>query len=289
MKKFDACYRMFFSLLLVFSLSACSNDDDVDDVVDDIDDVTDDLTDDVNGSDDDDGNGNGDGNGDPDPEAVAVFVLIDDESIDNGNEPNDFSETDVNDDISEVGQREVLEFFNDNIGEEITLYTGQTGDEGWFVIKEIPVSWDDAGPNENGARNFLEAGPGLGEDGSEDLLDEIPDVTPLRATGLAMLTGQTIIAVVFDSDISINYDPLVGNLQGENLGVVAFEVLNVSERTDGSDSDLPSVNIRILDYTEVEALELNLFSNAPVPESSSEPEDTVPPATIPDIELSPAE
>jgi len=76
-----------------------------------IDDVTDDLTDDINGSDDDDdGNGDGNGNGDPDPDAVAVFVLIDEESIDNGNEPNDFSETDVNDDISEVGQRQILAF-----------------------------------------------------------------------------------------------------------------------------------------------------------------------------------
>ncbi|PKD17115.1 hypothetical protein APR41_06685 [Salegentibacter salinarum] len=283
MKNSKIFYRLFFALLLAFSLSACSNDDDVDEG----DDVTDDLTDDINGSDDDDGNGDGDG--EPDPDAAAVFVFIDEESIDNGNEPNDFSETDVNDDISEIGQREVLAYFNENPGEEITLYTGQTGDEAWFVLKEIPGSWNEAGPNENGARNFLEAGPGLGQDQTEDLLDEISDITPLRATGLSMLTGQTIIAVVYDSDISINYDPLEGNLQGENLGVVAFEVLNVTERTDGSSSALPSVNIRILDYTAVEALELNLFSNAPMPESSSEPEDTTPPDTIPDIELSPAE
>ncbi|WP_286761849.1 hypothetical protein [Salegentibacter sp. UBA1130] len=122
MKNLESFYRLVFALLLVFSLStACSNDDDVDEV----DDVTDDLTDDINGSDD--GNGNGDGNGEPDPDAAAVFVLIDEESIDNGNEPNDCSETDVNDDISEIGQREVLAYFNENTGEEITLYTGQTG------------------------------------------------------------------------------------------------------------------------------------------------------------------
>lgn len=283
MKNLKSFYQLLFALLLVFSLSACSNDDDVDVV----DDVTDDLTDDVNGTDD--GNGNGDNNGEPNPDAVAVFVLIDEESIDNGNEPNDFSEADVNDDISEIGQRGVLAYFNENPGEEITLYTGQTGDEAWFALKEIPTSWDDAGPNESGARNFLEAGPGLGQDESEDLLDEVPDVTPLRATGLSMLTGQTILAVVYDSDISINYDPLEGNLQGENLGVIAFEVLNVTERTEGSDSDLPSVNIKILDYSAVEALELNLFNNAPAPESSSEPEDVTPPDTIPDIELNPAE
>ena len=36
--------------------------------------------------------------------------------------------------------------------------------------------------------------------GSEDLLDEIP-TSPLCATGLAMLKGVTIYAVVYDSDI----------------------------------------------------------------------------------------
>ncbi len=282
MENTKAFYQMLFSLLLVFSLSACSNDDDVDD-------VSDDITDDINGTDDDNGSRNGDGNGNPDPNAAAVFILIDEESIDYGNEPNDFSENDVNDNISEIGQREILAYFSENVGEEITLYTGQTGDEAWFALKDIPNSWNNAGPIASGARNFLEPGPGLGQDESEDLLDEIPDVMPLRATGLAMLTGQIIIAVVFDSDISINYDPVEGNLQGENLGVVAFEVISVAERTSGSDSDLPSVNIRILNFMEVEALELNLFSNAPILESSSEPEDTVPPATIPDIELSPAE
>jgi len=293
MKNSKTFYRMIFSLLLVFSLSACSNDDDVDDV----DDVTDDLTDDINGGSDDDisddvnddNNGNGDGDGTPDPEGIAVFILIDEESIDNGNEPNDFSESDVNDNISEVGQRQVLAFFEANPGEEITLYTGQTGDEGWFAPTGTLASWDNAGPTTSGARNFLQAGPGLGQDGSEDLLDEVPNIIPLRATGLAMLTGQTIIAVVFDSDISINYDPIEANLQGENLGIVAFEVLSVAERTDGSDSDLPSVNIRILNLGDVEALELNLFTNVPIPQSSSEPKDTVPPASIPDIELDAAE
>ncbi len=58
----------------------------------------------------------------------------------------------------------------------------------------------------------------MGENENDGFLDEVNDVTPLRATGLAMLTGQTVIAVVFDSDISINYDPLEGNLQGKTLG-----------------------------------------------------------------------
>ncbi len=156
------------------------------------------------------------------------------------------------------------------------LYTGQVGDEGWFALKIIPVSWESAGP-------------GLGENENDGLLDEVNDVIPFRAKGLAMLTGQTVIAVVYDSDISINYDPLEGNLQGENLGVVTFEAISVTERTDGSDSDLPSVGLKILNANEIIDLELNIFSNVPIPESSSEPEDTVPPSSIPAIELGPAE
>lgn len=226
---------------------------------------------------------------DPDPDTdtgeSGVFILIDEDSIDNGNEPNDFSETDVNDQLAEVGQRQPLEYFQTNIGEEIELYTGQVGDEGWFALTTIPSSWISAGPTDSGARNFLEAGPGLGQDESEDLLDEIPNVIPLRATGLSMLTGQTVLGLVYDSDISINYDPVEGNLQGDNLGIIAFEVLEVSARTGGSDSDLPVVRVLIKDTGEISAGDLLLFSNPPIPESSSEPEDITPPSNVPDIVL----
>ena len=71
----------------------------------------------------------------------------------------------------------------------------------------------------------------------------LPHVTPLRATGLAMLVGETICAVVFDSDISINYDPLDGNLQGEKLGTVALEVIDVRRLRGFSSSSLPEVDI----------------------------------------------
>ncbi|MGY5847316.1 hypothetical protein ACW6QP_07830 [Salegentibacter sp. HM20] len=264
-------FGLFFALAFVIS---CNNDDDVSD---DIDDVTDDISDDVDDITDDD-NGNGTGNS-------AVLIIIDDDSIDNGDEPNDFSEEDVNDDISEIGQRQELRYFADNTDEEITLYTGQVGDEGWFALTSTPTGWDAVGPSENGARNYLEAGPGLGGDEDDDLLDEIPDVIPLRATSLAMLTGQVVIAVVYDSDVSINYDPIIANLQGENLGVVAFEVLEVTARTDDSDSDLPEVRIKILDAATVIEHTIYLFSNPEIPESSSEPEDVTPPEEIPEISL----
>ena len=52
---------------------------------------------------------------------------------------------------------------------------------------------------------------------------------PLRALGLNSLVGKDVCAVVYDSDISINYDKtrslgVNGNLQGETLGIVAFHV-----------------------------------------------------------------
>ncbi len=221
---------------------------------------------------------------DPETSAMdgAVLLIIDEDSIDNGNPPNNFSETDVNDQLAELGLRLPLRYFQENIGKTIDLFTGDVGDEGWHALKTIPDSWKNAGPTNNGAQNYLLAGPRLGakvpDDDREVLLDKIPDVTPLRATGLTMLIGTTVLAVVYDSDVSINYSPLLGNLQGANLGIVAFDVLAVTERKDGSTSSLPRVTVRIRNASEVADTPLLLFANAPVPASFSEPFDVVPPA-----------
>ncbi len=148
-------------------------------------------------------------------------------------------------------------------------------------MSTIPGSWAGAGPTADGLCNFLLAGPGLGtadvNGDREALLDEIPDVHPLRASGLALLVGQQVCAVVFDSDISINYDPLASSLKGANLGVVAFQVVSVTARTNGSTSSLPEVVIDILDADQICDCEtLTLFLDAPEPTSSSEPFDVVP-------------
>lgn len=212
----------------------------------------------------------------------AVLLFIDEESIDGGNEPNDFSEREINEDKSEIGLREVLPYFKNNVGKQIALYTGQVGDEGWFAPTFIPSTWANAGPSGNGAFNYLFGpGYGLGSNGNDSYLDKTPGVVPLRATGLAMLTGHTVYAVVYDSDISINYDPLNANLKGENLGVVALTVLEVVERKDASSSSLPAVIVRIESAAEVFTYPHKLFSNAPVPHSSSEPMDITPPANYP--------
>jgi len=239
--------------------------------------------------------------------AACKVLVIDEDSIDNdgpyyiggtpvnfGGEEFKFIDIEVNDDIAEIGVRDPLPFFSDDpelghAGEIITLLTGQMGDEAWFALKTIPASWDDAGPTADGASNFFAAGPGLGtEDGDgnrETLLDKIPDVTPLRAEGLHNLIGQNVCAVVYDSDVSINYDPINGSLKGANYGIVAFKVISVTAVAglDGfSDSSLPEVEIEILDAEELFQGELALCVEAPELLSSSEHVDVIPDGSVPD-------
>src|SRR5690606_37734570 len=46
----------------------------------------------------------------------AILLVIDEDAIDNGNEPNNFSAADVNDPLAEVGQRKQLRYFSQNVG-----------------------------------------------------------------------------------------------------------------------------------------------------------------------------
>jgi hypothetical protein len=224
------------------------------------------------------------------PLAETVLVVIDEESIDNGNLPNNFTDTDVNDQLASVGLRQTLRYFSNHVGDTITLYTGEVGKEGWHALKTIPTAWKNAGPTGNGARNYLLAGPGLGGGNDpEALLDKIPNVTPLRAKGLSMLTGKTVLAVVYDSDVSTNYGPLDASLKGANLGMVALEVLEVKKRTNGSTGSLPSVKVKVVNVNAASAATLKLFSNAPVPTSSSVPFDVTPPTAVTPILLTAAQ
>jgi hypothetical protein len=212
--------------------------------------------------------------------AGAALLVIDEDSIDNGNPPNYFPATAVNDDLARIGLRKQLRFFEQQVGGRITLHTGQVGDEGWFALKTVPASWTSAGPTSDGLRNYLLAGPGLGSRNAfgdrESRLDKVPDVTPLRATGLRMLVGRDVCAVVYDSDVSINYDPLDGSLKGSNLGIVAFRVLSVMQLFGYSSSTLPQVEIEILDAVQLCMGPLTPFVDAPAPISSSLPFDIEP-------------
>jgi hypothetical protein len=225
------------------------------------------------------------------PSRTSVFLLLDVDAIDNTADTTDtsatpaqFTDTDVNDDIASETQRSVLEFFAkpENFGTELNLYSGEVGDEGWFALEAIRPDWVTAGPTSDGLQNFLLATAG-GFGGSQTLLSETPDVVPLRAEGLFGLVGMTVGALVHDSDISINYGRPTpsgqdGNLQGQYLGLVAFEVLSVTQLLGESSSSLPVVRIRVVDPATVFGGTLTLY-DAPTLTSSSDPFDVVPNGT----------
>ncbi len=85
----------------------------------------------------------------------GLVLVIDEDSISNGNPPNFFSDVDVNEDIADIGLRTQLPVFANNVGDTITLHTGEVGDEGWFALKTIPDSWAGAGPTDDGLLNFF--------------------------------------------------------------------------------------------------------------------------------------
>ena len=211
------------------------------------------------------------------PNLPAAFVLLDGDAIDTdtpaietlanmlGVDPASL----VNDSIADKGVRAALPI---PVGTVMDLPAGEVGDEGWFVLKESSIlpSWDAAGPTADGLQNYLVPGPGLGSGNDpEALLDEIPDVTPLRSAGLDLLPDRTVCALVYKSDISINYGPLEGNLQGANRGLIGFDVVAIGPPS-GS-SELPELTVEIVDVAESCDEELTLLEGAPAPISSSEP------------------
>ena len=200
-----------------------------------------------------------------------------------------FTEAEVDDGAPAHGKRTPLPFFTDNIGATVTLFTGAVGSEAWHTPKTIPASWAAAGPTLDGLRNYIgnpslpaphNVGPGLGTEGPggvpafDDLLIAVPDVTPLRATGLKLLEGRTVCAVLLESSVSSNYMPQTGGLEGLYQGTLAFEVLEVTDSVPPlSDPALPKVKIKVLDPTVACELESQLFTEAPDLVDSSNPND----------------
>lgn len=154
--------------------------------------------------------------GDSDP----CLLIIDEDGIDNGMSTIEAAArrrgvTDaflVNDDRpTEIGNP-WLRWNTMYPGDVVLLPTGRVDDEGYFALPP------------NAPFNVSDFAEGLVP---QHQLDPIPDVMPLRNPELRALVGRTCVAVVYDSDISINYVPLMGNLQGERLGRFAFTVLEV--------------------------------------------------------------
>jgi hypothetical protein len=238
------------------------------------------------------------GREEPAPTGSDVLLVIDDDSLDNGSRlnasggpiipggPNFFTPQDVNDDLSADGQRAVLRYFVANVGRTITVMTGETGDEGWFAPTCMPQRWlsgssnaciDPASPDFKTAIDRFWAGAV-----QQNALDKTPHVMSLRALGLNALVGKNVCAVVYDSDVSINYDHdepslgINGNLEGATLGVVAFRVDATSTLNGFSSGTLPQVRLTISDPSACNQWQL---FNAPAPESSSVPYDRTAPGS----------
>lgn len=211
------------------------------------------------------------------------LLILDEDAIGPGRLPNRFTEKDVNADSAFIGNRYTLEYFSQNIGNEITLPAGEVGDEGWFAPTSVRYSWKSAGPDiGDGLRNYVEAGPGLGKPDAkgrkETLLENVPQLAPLRAMGLARLEGKSVCGVVLQGDVRMNYATRSGNVQGPNLGKVAFQVLSTQNDAGNSANALPTVKIRILEANAVCGDPLVAFATAPLSNSKSEPRDIARPS-----------
>lgn len=190
------------------------------------------------------------------PAGAQIFLIIDEDSIDNGTktiEKISFRQPKcgrgnpavcVNDDIANPGVRELL-FTR---GKDMTpfsglvLPTGQVGDEGLFMF----TNSDPQVSLQNGATftisEFIEASEAAAD---ENNLDKIDGVVPLDSADIYALEGQTVCAVVYDSDVSVDVAAGFGNLKGATLGVTGFTVTAVSPNPAGG-SYLPLIKVDLL-------------------------------------------
>jgi hypothetical protein len=176
-------------------------------------------------------------------ERGVCVVIIDEDTIDNGHlnveeaaaQHKVQSDWLVNDDRpTEIGNP-WLRWNTDFAGDITILPGGQVDDEGWFALpKDTP--WPVA--------DFV---AGIVP---QSRLDKIKNVMPLRNQDLARMIGHTCVAVVYDSDISMNYLEINANLQGERYGLFAFKVLDAvlagTRPESKSSTSLYDLRVRVL-------------------------------------------
>lgn len=197
-----------------------------------------------------------------DDQPPALLILLDRDALDHGPPPHPIPGEYVNDLIAAVGVRDQLPYFRSNVGQPLSLLGGQNGSDGWFALTSVPGTWPSEPGADDGLQNYLFAGPGLGSPdagGSRDsLLHSVPNVQPLRSEGLRLLSGRSVCAVVYDTDLVVADG--AASLNGPNLGVVALKVLAV-DNMDGS--EWPRVEVQILDAKTVCGGPLAAFTDAP--------------------------
>lgn len=179
-----------------------------------------------------------------------LLLVVHKGSIEYGVEPYQVPPDALNDTIAAVGVRDPLPFFSANPGAHFLFRTGHDGTDSWFALERAPQHWASGPGAGDGLENFLLAGPGLGSPDPtgyrESFLVAVPDVVAIRATRALQLAGRAVCAVVYDSDLRLEAGMTSMSLQGDNLGVVAFRVLNVMD----ANAQWPAVIVEILDFRE---------------------------------------
>ncbi len=137
----------------------------------------------------------------------------------------------------------------------IKVTTGQRDDEGWFALPpeitspSLPFNTTHGyypfGSNilkntvETSAEFLAAFGYGVIP---QNQLDPVDNVHPLRNQDLVNLVGRTCTAVVYDSDISMNYLTQQASLQDERMGLFSFTVLAVEVPGDMPDANCTSTS-----------------------------------------------
>ena len=83
----------------------------------------------------------------------------------------------------------------------------------------------------------------------ENNLDKIDGVVPLGVADIVALVGQTVCAVVYDSDVSADVKDGYASLKGATTGLTAFDVTGVGPDPVGS--VLPAITVELLPSNEV--------------------------------------
>lgn len=157
-----------------------------------------------------------------------LLIVIDKDSIEFGVQQYQVPPDALNDLIASVGVRDPLPFFSANVGQLFVLRSGVNGSDSWFAFQRAPIMWESHAGENDALENFALAGPGLGSPDSmgqrASLLSDIEDVVPVRIDRASLLVGKRICAVVYDQDLAMAADGSRIDLQGPNLGMVAFRV-----------------------------------------------------------------
>ena len=199
------------------------------------------------------------------------FLMIDEDSIDNATESiQDISFNApfcggplggvgnpgvcVNDDIADPAVRTPL--FSRPLenpvpgGTTVVLPTGRVGDEALFRFGNPDPQVSLQGTPTFSTQEFITA---TGAAADENNLDKIVNVLPLSEAEIAELEGETVCALVYDSDISGNTDPPYASLKGANLGLTAFRVTAINPNPNGG-SNLPLITVELVSSDEVQSL-----------------------------------